>query len=88
MKEVSLVGLSGAGHWAAAARAVAGDHIEKAAISAGGFRFANLESDWDADFLPGAVKYRDVDGFVSLAARHSLWLDGETDETVFDYLKK
>src|SRR5690606_28229484 len=41
VKEVSLVGLEGAGHWAAAARAIAGNAIDKAAIATGGFRFGH-----------------------------------------------
>lgn len=86
VKHVSLIGLDGAGHWAAAARAVLGGEIDAAAISTNGFRFENLESDWSADFLPGAVKYGDVGGFLTLSAPDRLWLiDG--DETLRENVK-
>ncbi|MFT5471114.1 MAG: dienelactone hydrolase [Verrucomicrobiales bacterium] len=80
VKHVSLIGLDGAGHWAAAARAVAGGEVDAAAISTDGFRFANLESDWDVDFVPGAVKYGDVAGFLTVAAPGRIWLaDGDAE---------
>lgn len=74
VKHVSLIGLDGAGHWAAAARAVSGGEVNSAVISTDGFRFAKLESDWDIDFVPGAVKYGDVGGFLTVAAPGRLWL--------------
>lgn len=69
VQKISLVAPKGTGHWAAAARAIAGgDTIQKAWIDTTGFRFQNLRTHWDADFLPGAVKYGDVSGFLILNA--------------------
>ena len=73
-QQVHLLASPGAGHWAAAARAVAGDQFTRAAIDTSGFRFANLCNQWHADFLPGAVKYGDIGGFLQLSAPHPLML--------------
>ncbi len=78
VKKVGIAGESGTGHWIAAARAVAGADIDRAVVDTAGFRFAKLESDWDADFLPGAIKYGDLGGFLTLSAPHALMLvDGD-----------
>ena len=74
---VDVVGLDGAGHWVAAARAIAGSAIDRAAIDTDGFRFANLTAIDDADFLPGGAKYDDLPGILALSAPHRLWLAGE-----------
>jgi len=71
---VSVVGLRGAGHWAAAARAVAGRAIVRAAVDAAGFRFAGLDALDDPDFLPGAAKYDDLPGMLALSVPEELWL--------------
>ena len=69
VQKISLVGSDGAGRWAAAARAIAGGEvIQKAWIDTGDFRFQNLKTHWGADFLPGAVKYGDIDGLLVLNA--------------------
>ncbi len=73
-KEVHLLAVQGTGHWAAAARAVAGPQIARAAIDTNGFRFANLCDQWHSDFLPGAAKYGDIGGFLELSAPHPLIL--------------
>jgi len=39
--QVALIGQKGAGHWAAAARAIAGDQIDRAVIDTSGFRLRN-----------------------------------------------
>lgn len=79
VKEVGLAGESGTGHWIAAARAIAGDAINKAVVETGGFRFGALESDWHADFQPGAIKYGDLAGFLTLSAPHHLMLVDDDD---------
>lgn len=76
-ERIDVVGLNGAGRWAAAACAQAGDAVNRAAIDTAGFRFGKLTSFDDADFLPGAVKYGDLPGMLALAAPHGLWLAGE-----------
>ena len=76
-RDVDVVGLGGAGHWVAAARAIAGNAIDRAAIDTAGFRFANLTAIDDPDFLPGGAKYDDLPGMIALSAPHPLWLAGE-----------
>ena len=76
-KHVHLIGLNGAGPWVAAARAITGDAIDKAAIDTAGFRFADLTSYRAPDFLPGGVKYGDLPALLALSAPHPLWIAGE-----------
>jgi len=46
-------------------------------VGTGGFRFVNVKSYREPAFLPGAVKYGDVPGLLSLAAPLPLFLVGE-----------
>ena len=80
-EKVDLVGLAGAGHWVAAARAVAGSAVDRAAVDADGFRFAKLTAVYDPDFLPGGAKYGDLPGMIALSAPYPLWLAAETAGT-------
>ena len=82
---VTLVGLAGAGHWAAGGLAAsrlwaatddAPAHVHAAVIEPAGFRFEKLPSLWHADFLPGAVRYGDLPGLLVLAASLPLHLAG------------
>lgn len=76
--EVWLVGVGRtAGVVGGAARAVAGDIVDRAAIGTGGFRLAEVTAFHDPAFLPGAVKYGDVPGLLALQAPEPLWLAGE-----------
>ena len=87
VKKLSLVAPKGAGHWAAAARAVVGGEvIQKAWIDTSGFRFANLKNHWDANFLPGAVKYGDIAALLTLNAPFDTALLDE--ELLTESLKK
>jgi hypothetical protein len=72
-----MVGLGGAGHWVAAARAIAGSAIDRAAIDTAGFRFAKIAAFDNPDFLPGGAKYNDLPGMIALSAPGPLWLAGE-----------
>ena len=65
---VYMIGLAGAGHWVAAARAIAGSAIDCAAIDTAGFRFAKLAAFDNPDFLPGGAKYNDLPGMIALFA--------------------
>ena len=76
-EKIDLVGLAGAGHWVAAARAQAGGAIDRAAVDTGGFRFARLSAIDDPDFLPGGAKYGDLPGVLALSAPLPLWVAGE-----------
>ena len=87
---VFLVGMEGAGPWVAAARALAGDALDKVAIDTQGFRFTDLKSYRDPNFIPGAVKFGDVPGLLSLTDG-PLWLAGEDrepDTGVVEWLMK
>jgi hypothetical protein len=74
---VYMIGLAGAGHWVAAARAIAGSAIDRAAIDTAGFRFARIAKFDNPDFLPGGAKYNDLPGMIALSAPNPLWLAGE-----------
>ncbi|QDU80831.1 Acetyl xylan esterase (AXE1) [Polystyrenella longa] len=76
-ESLSLLGTNGAGPLVAAARAIAGDKVNKAAVVSNNFRFTQLPSFRDPQFLPGVVKYGDVPGLLSLSAPYPLWIGGE-----------
>jgi hypothetical protein len=75
--QVYLVGLNGAGAWAAAALAQASDATTKAAVDTHGFRFGQVLDLHAPDFLPGGARYFDLPGMLALAAPTRLWLAGE-----------
>ncbi len=77
-KAVNLLGTGGAGPIALAARAIAGSAVNKAAIDTAGFRFVNLTSYRNVNFVPGAVKYGDVPGLLALSAPNALWIGEKT----------
>lgn len=80
-KRVHLAGFGGAGPVAVAARAIAGEQIDRLAVDTTGFRFRNLTSYRDPDFLAGAVKYGDLPGLLALSAPHETWIGGENGKT-------
>jgi hypothetical protein len=75
--KIRLVGVKGAGHWVAAARAIAGGMVDEATIDTGGFRFAKIAALDDPDLLPGGAKYLDLPGILALSAPWPLELSGE-----------
>ncbi len=80
---VHLVGLGQvAGASVAAARSQAGDAIDQTFIDLGGFRFESLTRHDDPMFVPGAVKYLDVDGLLALAAPARIAVTGAGDDNV------
>jgi hypothetical protein len=74
---VEIAGFGGAGPIVAAARAIAGDAIDRAVVDTQGFRFGKLRDYRDPQFLPGGAKYLDLPGMLALGAPHPLWLAGE-----------
>lgn len=76
---VAVVGVDDAGPIVAAARAVAGNAIDRAAIETAGFRFGGLVDYRHPQFLPGGAKYLDIPGILALSAPHPLLLSGETE---------
>ncbi|MFM8359720.1 MAG: dienelactone hydrolase family protein [Verrucomicrobiota bacterium] len=79
---VSLVAVDAAGPIAAAARAQAGNAVDRAAIHTGGFRFGRVTSLQSPDFLPGGARYGDVPGLLGLGVPGRLWLGGETPVSI------
>lgn len=66
--KVIIVGVNGAAPIAAAACALTRDAVAGMAIAPEGFTFAKLNSFWDVNFVPGAVKYGDMNGLLSICA--------------------
>ena len=83
IKSVSLVAMHSTGPIAAAARALAGSAVVKAAVDTRGFRFAKLLDYRDPMFLPGGAKYLDVPGLLALSEQLPLLVAGESDNTLF-----
>ena len=79
-KELTVVGLDGAGAWVAAARAQCGPAIDRAVIDTQGFRFGKVLDLHSPDFLPGGAKYGDLPGMLAMGAPGKLWLAGEGAE--------
>ena len=80
-KRLNLIGVNGGGPIAAAARAIAGSAIDRAAIDTAGFRFGHLTDYRAPNFLPGAVKYGDLPALLALSAPNPLWIAGESGST-------
>ncbi|MEZ6045021.1 MAG: hypothetical protein R3C11_05465 [Planctomycetaceae bacterium] len=79
-QSLDLVGVNGAGPLVAAARMIAQDKIDRAAVVTDHFRFTQLGSYRDPQFLPGVVKYGDLPGPLSLSAPYPLWIGGDEGE--------
>jgi dienelactone hydrolase len=78
-KTVALAGWGNTGPVVAAARALAGEAVDRAAVDTQGFRFGKILDYRDPMFLPGGAKYLDLPGMLALSAPHPLWLAGEKD---------
>ena len=74
---VAVAGWESTGPIVAAARALAGSHIDRAAVDTQGFRFGKLLDYRDPMFLPGGAKYLDLPGLLALSAPNPLWVSGE-----------
>lgn len=77
-KRLDMVAFDGAGPWLAAARAVSGDAIDRAALDTGGFRFGRVLDIHSPEFLPGGAKYLDLPGMMAAGQSKSLWVAGES----------
>lgn len=74
---IEVIARGPAAVWAAAGVVQSRGAVSRATLDTQGFRFAQLSNVYDADFLPGAVKYGDVPGLLALAAPTVLTLSGE-----------
>ncbi|MBS0209457.1 MAG: acetylxylan esterase [Planctomycetes bacterium] len=81
-QRVTMVARNGAAPYVAAACAVAGSAVDALAIDTHGFRFARLTEFDDVNFVPGAVKYGDLPGLLTLAAPAEMWVTGETSYSI------
>lgn len=77
--ELTLVGTDGIGPVVAAAGAVCGRGIDRLAVESNGFRFTNLKSFRDADFIPGITKYGDLPALLALNAPTPLLVIGDDE---------
>lgn len=78
---IELIGLSAVGHIASGAAFKAGDRLSRVAVQTDGGRWSSLDNVYSSDCLPGAARYLDLPGLVSLAGPGSMWVGGE-DESV------
>ncbi|MBI2481175.1 MAG: acetylxylan esterase, partial [Planctomycetia bacterium] len=77
-RQIDLVGLAGAGHWAAAAAAQSRGLLHAVAVDTQLFRFGSVSDLHAPDFLPGGAKYGDLFGMLALAAPTRLWFHEES----------
>ena len=77
VESIAVAGWNGVGPIVAAAGALTGKAIDRIAIDAEAFRFAQILDYRDPMFLPGGAKYLDLPGFIALQAPRPLWLAGE-----------
>ncbi len=75
--KVDLLALDALAPVGAAARALAGTAVQRAAIDTNGFRFAKVTDLRDVNFLPGGAKYGDVPALIALGSPNPLWLGSE-----------
>ena len=76
-KKISLVGLKGSGHWAAAAHFLAGKAIHRAAIESSDFKFIKITDIRHPDLMPGASKYGGMKGLLDLASQKAWNVDAK-----------
>jgi hypothetical protein len=74
---IHLLATDGMGPVGAAARAMAGKRIDRAAIDTQGFRFAQVEDLRDVRFLPGGAKFGDLPGLIAMGSPNPVWIAGE-----------
>ncbi len=79
-KTIAIAGWHSTGPIVAAAGAIAGEAIDRAAMDTQRFRFGQLLDYRDPMFLPGGAKYLDLPGMIALNAPRPLWLAGEGQE--------
>jgi dienelactone hydrolase len=80
LKSVMVAGWGKIGPIVLAARALAGEAIDRAAVDTQGFRFGQVLDYRDPMFLPAGAKYLDLPGLMALNAPHALWVNGEGAE--------
>lgn len=69
--KVLLVSTGDALAWSAAAAAIAGDTVDDFQYEANRFQFSDITGYDDVNFVPGAVKYGDIDALLRLRSPHA-----------------
>ncbi len=83
--KIHLIGLGRvAGPLVAAASSQASGAISSVIVDARGFRFASVDRRDDPMFVPGSVKYLDLDGLLSLTAPARLTVFGNLESEIVD----
>ncbi|MFT6381416.1 MAG: hypothetical protein ACJAXZ_002906, partial [Akkermansiaceae bacterium] len=72
---IDLVGLKGAGHWAAAINYAAGHALDRVVVETNDFRFLKIKAIRDPDLLPGAAKYGDLPALIRLSKKQPWIVD-------------
>jgi hypothetical protein len=83
-EKIDLVGIDGAGHWAAALNYAAGHALGRVAIETNGFQFIKVNNIRHPDLLPGAAKYGDLPALIRLAKKAPWIID---DKGLPDWLR-
>lgn len=74
-RRIDLLALGGAARWAAPAGFVAGQGVVSGmALQTGNFRFGAITEIRDPDLWPGAVRYGDLPGLLSVCAPIPMWV--------------
>lgn len=81
-QSICLAGFGFSGVRAAAACAHSPNLVNQLAVDTGGFRFAEITEIRDLRLWPGAVKYGDVAGLLSLCQPASIWIAGTVPKLV------
>lgn len=85
--EIILVGNDGAGQIVTSALPQVGNAVTECYADTAGFRYHGVKDLHDPNFLPGAAKYFDLPGFISLAPQVKVYLASE-DEKSMEVAKK
>lgn len=85
-QRVVVAGVEGAGLIAAAAASLAPSDVARLVADTEGFRFGNLKSVWDVNFIPGAAKYGDIFGLLSLCSSTPTTVIHEDPKTLGDVI--
>lgn len=77
---VELIAPSGTAAFSLPVAAIAGSVVADAIVAVDRFRFGDLRHQDDAEFVPGMVKYGDVDALAAWRAPHPLQVTGDREE--------
>ncbi len=81
-KRVYLVALDETAPVAAVAQLLSPNAVDRAALDTRGFRFAKVDNHRSLQFIPGGAKYGDLPGVLAALTPTSLFVAGESAETL------